>query len=929
MTKVNNSVNSSSGDLTITNQLSGNNLPISKYYSAVSSQSAYNEGTAFATPSLTITNSTVTVTTNSTTVSGNNTTWVTSGAVSGDIIGIGAIPSVWYTIANLTNTTITLTSPYLGTNASGQNYTIKRNKIINGINTSWLGNINVGDIFKFINSYKVKSVDTASSLTVETNITETIASSGVLYNTSQPLYLLTTSSSEVLGLGLTLPNQGTYEISAELIEDVSTITQSVCANNSTYQLYTYDYVATPRDSQRYWSSICSDLTGTKLAAVVMDEYLYTSVNSGVTWQQQFVPGDAHKGWSCIASSADGVKLVAVDQGNVGSGGENSLWTSTDSGTTWIEHIPGDTWRNGAGVSVACSYDGNILLASNVEDLWVSTDSGATWSKKIVIEQPKKWVDVSSSNDGSVVTTAVRNGRIWYKSDTGDFWGQAPSETKNWQAVSTDNYLNGLYSAAIVKNGYVYTASDYSNSWIARTSLGIKNWECLCTTGTNIIAGEYNGAIYISTNRGLTWVARTFHELYPDSGPTADVTNRKWKGVATNGSALIAIDYGGYIYAGDFGWNGWWEIQQAGQRKWCAIAVGPTTSAIAEENGYIWTSPSATGTWDWKEQIGSGARNWSKLAFSSDGSLLVGAVNNGYLYSSSDGGVSWKELTSSGIKNWSSVTTSGNGNIITAVADNDFIYRSIDRGVTWNTYVNGQIDISSQGVACSATGEKMVASSMLGEVFTSNDFGTTWKQNSNLGISGGFWSINSSSDGKNLVAGSATGDGGGYLYTSSDSGTSWAKRTEAGAGDWYNSACSADGRIIIASSYPNIPILSRDFGATWYSMESMLDIALGRSIACSADGSKIFVGGDNDYIFTAEQSYIPIINTEQLGIGISPISSAIIGKNKETVYLNWLIKNNIPNGSIKLYGKKKYSTTGDWKINSDSEFQPLMFAKFIR
>ena len=61
-------------------------------------------------------------------------------------------------------------------------------------------------------------------------------------------------------------------------------------------------------SSQYWTGIASSSDGTKLAAVALAGYIFTSVDSGVTWTQTA----SIQGWiTRIASSSDGAKLAAV------------------------------------------------------------------------------------------------------------------------------------------------------------------------------------------------------------------------------------------------------------------------------------------------------------------------------------------------------------------------------------------------------------------------------------------------------------------------------------------------------------------------------------------------------------------------------------------------------------------------------------------
>lgn len=183
---------------------------------------------------------------------------------------------------------------------------------------------------------------------------------------------------------------------------------------------------TPRESNRYWSSVTSSADGTKLVATVSSTVnstggaIYTSVNSGVTW----TPRESGKKWFSVASSSDGTKLVAA--------GQNGVYTSTDSGATW-------TPRGLARLhcSVASSSDGTKLVAaasyssSQPESgkIYLSTDSGHTWTA----HGPRgSWSFVASSSNGTKLIagtedtyfgdeTSVTRGQIYRSTDSGDTW----------------------------------------------------------------------------------------------------------------------------------------------------------------------------------------------------------------------------------------------------------------------------------------------------------------------------------------------------------------------------------------------------------------------------------------------------------------------------------------------------------------------------
>ena len=81
-------------------------------------------------------------------------------------------------------------------------------------------------------------------------------------------------------------------------------------------------------------------------------FIYTSTDSGATWVQRLSAGQ--KNWGAVASSANGLNLIAAEIGG------GYLYTSSDAGVTW-------TQRTSAGsrswISVSSSADGSMLAAT--------------------------------------------------------------------------------------------------------------------------------------------------------------------------------------------------------------------------------------------------------------------------------------------------------------------------------------------------------------------------------------------------------------------------------------------------------------------------------------------------------------------------------------------------------------------------------------
>ncbi|MBF0464469.1 MAG: hypothetical protein HQK88_09545 [Nitrospirae bacterium] len=292
-----------------------------------------------------------------------------------------------------------------------------------------------------------------------------------------------------------------------------------------------------------------------------------------TWTQQTAPGN--RNWDSIASSSDGTKLVAAAQGDY-------LYTSTDSGATWIQQTSAGRYLQ----NIVSSSDGAKLAAAvNGGFIYTSTDSGATWTKQTVLGS-KSWHPIASSSDGTKLAVA-------------DFYGSG-------------------------SGGYIYTSTDSGTTWTAQTNAGIGAWGYIASSsdGSKLIA-QVNGVNYASVNSGVSWTQTNSGA----GGPIASSSDM---------SKLVAADNGGYIWTStDFSVT-WTGRLTAGMRGWLPtasssdgtkLAVGDTTGSGS--GGYIYTSTDSGATWN--QQTGAGARAWYSIASSSNGTRLAAVDYGGYIY----------------------------------------------------------------------------------------------------------------------------------------------------------------------------------------------------------------------------------------------------------------------------------------------------------
>jgi hypothetical protein len=155
-----------------------------------------------------------------------------------------------------------------------------------------------------------------------------------------------------------------------------------------------------------WRSVASSADGTRLVAV--NSYpgtIYTSNDGGTDWVRcTNVPAAT---WVAVASSADGARLVAA--ANPG-----PVYTSIDSGITWeLGTLPNTSWR-----ACAASADATTFIVSSQSGfIYTTVDSSGAWKSNTV--PARSWSSVAASADGSQLFAVAdgANGGLWRLSNS--------------------------------------------------------------------------------------------------------------------------------------------------------------------------------------------------------------------------------------------------------------------------------------------------------------------------------------------------------------------------------------------------------------------------------------------------------------------------------------------------------------------------------
>jgi NHL repeat len=319
--------------------------------------------------------------------------------------------------------------------------------------------------------------------------------------------------------------------------------------------YSPPFVTVPGED---WTSLAASADGSVMIAVAnpgsvpppLRGPIYISTNSGAVWTRAT---NAPLGtWQSVACSADGSKIIAAE-GGAGGSILGSIYTSTDTGTTWMSNnTPVTGWQ-----SVASSADGTKLVAADLSAnlIFTSTNAGATWMRPT--QAPRLgWYSIASSADGSKLA-AVANGstNIYTSTNFGATWitnnvPRSPAGIQNdWTTIASSADGNKLIAAAGGNNGapgYIFLSTNSGASWtVTATNIlpshGDDKWIYVASSadGSKLAAVSESGSpggVITSTDSGATWI-------------TNSVPNLTWNAVALSADGdrmVVTVGYPSYV-----------------------------------------------------------------------------------------------------------------------------------------------------------------------------------------------------------------------------------------------------------------------------------------------------------------------------------------------------------------------------------------------
>ncbi len=241
-------------------------------------------------------------------------------------------------------------------------------------------------------------------------------------------------------------------------------------------------------------------------AYTVPSVVYYSWNGGASWSSSGTSDE----WVGLACSWDGSHVF----GTIYNGG-NYCYLSADGAQTWNTTYPSGTY------GASWAWWGNVAVSSNGNIIWLV-----------------------NSGDGSL------NISLFYSPNFGTTWNNLPLTWWSAVAYSADNSTLLITSddgSAISLNLSIDNGATYTLLSVPPAGSIVF---ALSADGSRMIAADYGGYLYISTNRGSTWAVRL------------NDTARVWGcvDISADGMRMAACDNGGgtggYIWISTNGGATW-------------------------------------------------------------------------------------------------------------------------------------------------------------------------------------------------------------------------------------------------------------------------------------------------------------------------------------------------------------------------------------
>ncbi|MFH0977198.1 MAG: hypothetical protein V1874_15570 [Spirochaetota bacterium] len=237
-------------------------------------------------------------------------------------------------------------------------------------------------------------------------------------------------------------------------------------------------------------SIASLADGTCLSIAAgwgdMDpDYVYTSLDSGLSWTTHNAAVGGSNEWSSIASSSDGTYVIAAQSRNTD--GDGYIYIGEYDGDTWAwdQTQPAIlSWKG-----VASSSTGLYMVAvADGGNIYTSVNGGSNWTSR---ESVRAWSSVASSSNGTILYATVYGGQIYRSINSGVNWTSINASNQNWKSIACSS--DGTTVVAAVEGGTIVSSINSGTNWISHSSAGSHDWRSVTmpADGSRFAAVAYN------------------------------------------------------------------------------------------------------------------------------------------------------------------------------------------------------------------------------------------------------------------------------------------------------------------------------------------------------------------------------------------------------------------------------------------------------
>jgi photosystem II stability/assembly factor-like uncharacterized protein len=288
-------------------------------------------------------------------------------------------------------------------------------------------------------------------------------------------------------------------------------------------------IAEDLDVAKFYGEDSIDITGFDICGSIGDIYMmagtsstaniYISSDGGNNWRQSIKPPSGER-QTAILLSADcenNGKVYSATAGN-----ESAFSVSYDYGINWNQCGLIDTTFDiikDAAVSPAFDKDETVFLLSSGDrySIWRSTDSCCNW-QRIFLGSADSYTDIEKialspkyGNQSHVLYfygSENGNPTLWKTSDDGNNFSSRsmPFPVDCWEIIDDDSFYIAGFDGT---NALLYRSVDSGDHYKYKSSAGNQSLISLelspdYPVDETILAANYSGEVYLSTDRGITF-----------------------------------------------------------------------------------------------------------------------------------------------------------------------------------------------------------------------------------------------------------------------------------------------------------------------------------------------------------------------------------------------------------------------------------------